>query len=141
MKISVPQTPAELKSFISNLDVIILGKAVEWAKQAYKKVMEGLDDAIAESKGDGLTIEHSREVWYQTCVGSVEVKRRQYRNESGRYRYPLDDLVGMGQYQHKTKRVKELTLGMASIMSYRRSAEVLKEASGIDIPHQTIWGW
>lgn len=139
MEISLPQTATELKSFVNQLDKVILAKAMEWAKQRYKTVMEAVDEAIAENRSDHLTIEHCREVWYQTCLGPVKVKRRQYRDREGKYRYLLDDIAGMNQYQHTTSSVRELALEMASSMPYRRSAEVLRKASAIDLPHQTIW--
>ena len=139
MEISLPQTEVELKSFVSQLDKIILTKAIEWAKQSYKTVMEAVDEAIADNRNEELTIEHCRAVWYQTCLGSVKVKRRQYRDGDGNYRYLLDDIAGMNRYQHTTTGVKELALEMVSFMPYRRSAEVLRKTSAIDLPHQTIW--
>jgi len=139
LEISLPQTTVELKSFISQLDKVILAKAIEWAKRSYKATMEAIDEAIRENRSEQLSIEHSREVWYQTCLGAVKVKRRQYRDKEGKYRYLLDELTGTQKYQHTTASVQELALEMASFMPYRRSAEVLRKASAIDLPHQTIW--
>jgi hypothetical protein len=139
LEISLPQTTAELKSFVSQLDKVILGKAMEWARQSYKTIMEAVDEAIAQNRSEQLSIEHCRTVWYQTRLGSVKVKRRQYRDEEGKYRYLLDELSGTQRYQHTTASVQELALEMASFMPYRRSAEVLRKASAIDLPHQTIW--
>jgi hypothetical protein len=139
LEISLPQTVAELKSYVSQLDRIILGKAMERAKQYYKTVMETIDESIAKHRDKELTIEHNREVWYQTCLGPIKVKRRQYRDKEGKYGYLLDDLAGMDRNQHTTRGVRELALEMASFMPYRRSAEVLRKASAIDLPHQTIW--
>lgn len=139
MEISLPQTVTELKSFVSQLDKVIFDKAIEWAKQYYKTIIETVDEAISENRSEQLSIEHCREVWYQTCLGAVRIKRRQYRDRTGKYQYPLDKLIGMSQYQHTTASVQNLALEMASFMSYRRSAEVLKKASAIDLPHQTIW--
>jgi len=139
LEISLPQTVTELKSLTSRLDQIILGKAIEWARQCYKTAMEEIDKAIAQNKPDELSIEHNREVWYQTCLGPVHIKRRQYKHKGGKYCYPLDDLAGMDQHNHMTTGVQELALELASKMPYRRSAEVLASATAIDLPHQTIW--
>lgn len=139
MEISLPKSPAELKSFLGQLDKIILGKALEWARKCYKAILEEVDELVAEHRSDKFSIEHRREVWYQTCLGPVRVERRQYRDGEGNYRYLLDELMGMSRYQHTTTSVQELALDLASNMPYRRSAEVLRKASAIDLPHQTIW--
>ena len=139
MERSLPQPAAELNRFLSELDKVILGRAIEWAKKCYKTALEALDEAIAACRGKELSIEHRRAVWYQTCLGPVKVRRRQYRDGRGRYRYLLDELMGMGKHQHITVAVQGLALETAAVMPYRRSAEVLRKASAIDLPHQTIW--
>ncbi len=67
------------------------------------------------------------------------MQRRQYRDGGGRCRYLLDELMGMDRYWHTTASVQETVLELATAMPYRRSAEVLRKASGIDLPHQTVW--
>jgi hypothetical protein len=47
--------------------------------------------------------------------------------------------MGMDKYSHTTVKVQELALETASQMPYRRSAEILRKASAVDLPHQTIW--
>jgi len=136
---SLPQSLEELKSWLQQLDEVLFKKAIEWAKQCYKSILEKLDKALTEHRDTGLRIEHCRAVWYQTRLGTIKIRRRQYRNMEGRYRYLLDEITGMRQYQHMTTGVQMLALDMASFMPYRRSAEVLRKASAIDLPHQTIW--
>ena len=139
MKTSLPQLAAELKVFVRRLDTFILEKALEWARKAYKAILEQLDDLSAKESRKELTIEHKRSVWYQSCLGTVKVKRRQYRDREGKYRYLLDELMGMDKHEHITVAVKELVLEMAAVMPYRRSAEVLRKTSAINLAHQTIW--
>jgi hypothetical protein len=67
------------------------------------------------------------------------VRRRQYRDKEREYRYLLDELMGMDKHGHFTVAVQELVLEMAAMMPYRRSAEVLRKTSAIDLAHQTIW--
>lgn len=140
MGISVPQNLVALNTFLQRLDRYLADAAMEWARRCYQAILEEVDRLIAEGRDRQLTIEHCRGVWYQTCLGPVRVKRRQYRGEGkGRYRYLLDELVGMGKYRHVTHAVQERVLEMATLMPYRRSAEVLRKLSAIDLPHQTIW--
>lgn len=138
MAVSVAESTTELKSILPGLDKIILDKALEWGRSCYKAILEELDTVMAESKGK-LQVEHRRGVWYQTCLGAVKVRRRQYRGGDGKGRCLLDECMGMSRYSHVSMSVRKLALEMASTMPYRRSAEVLHKATAIDLAHQTIW--
>ena len=138
MATSVSESGTELKSILPGLDKLILDKAMEWGRRCYKAILEEVDEALAVRKGK-LELEHRREVWYQTCLGAVKVRRRQYRGGEGRGRCLLDERMGMSRYSHVTAIVQELALEMASTMPYRRSAAVLRKTTAIDLAHQTIW--
>lgn len=136
---SVSQPVEELKELLSRLDEVILEKALEWGRQVYQQVVERLDEWLLKLKGQGLETEHLRRVWYSTCLGQVPVRRRQYRERQGKYRYLLDEALGMTGKSHVTTAAKRLVLEIAASMSFRRSAEVLARASAVKLSHQTIW--
>lgn len=73
MKSSTPQTAGQLESFVGQLNKIILDKVMGLGRQYYKEVMEAIDEMIVENRPRELTIEHKREVWYQTCLGAVKI--------------------------------------------------------------------
>jgi len=139
LEISLPQNPAEFNDFIQQLDKVLLERAIEWARKCYKTLLEELDGLLMQNRDRALSVEHRRDVWLQTHLGPVKVKRRQYRDGDGKYRYLLDELMGMSRYRHYTSSVQEKALELASTMPYRYSAEVLRKLSAIDLPHQTIW--
>ncbi len=139
MNISLADSLMELKDFLKHLDKRLQEKVNEIAKKYYKAILEEVDEAVAKYRGDKLQIEHKREVWYQTCLGPVNISRREYRGRDGGRRCLLDMLMGMGKHSHSTLKVQELALETASQMPYRRSAEILRKASAVDLPHQTIW--
>lgn len=136
--VSLPENSTELKAILGQLDKALLDKALEWARKAYKTILAQTDKALAEHRAAGMQIEHLRDVWYQTCLGPVKIQRRQYR-EGKSYRYLLDEMMGMNKRSHVTNGVQVLALDLASMMPYRRSADVLRKTSAIDITHQTIW--
>ena len=136
--VSLPENGTELKTILGELDKALLDKALEWARKAYKSILAQTDKALAEHRTTGLQIEHQRDVWYQTCLGPVKIRRRQYR-EGKTYRYLLDEMMGMDKRSHVTNGVQVLALDLASTMPYRRSADVLRKTSAIDMTHQTIW--
>ena len=139
MNNSLTNSAEELKEFLRHLDQYLKDRAIEWAKKCYQTTLEQIDTLIADNRRDGVSVEHRRGVWFQTCLGAIRIKRRQYRDGEGRWRYFLDEIMGMEKQWHTTVSVQELALEMSSFMPYRRSAEVLKKASAIDLPHQTIW--
>lgn len=139
MKDSLPQSAEELKSFLVRLDERLREKALEWAGKCYKAILETLDSLLAATRPKKTVIEHKREAWYQTCLGPIRVSRRQYRGQDGKRHCLLDELLGMGKYQHTTVVVQENALELASSIPYRRTAEILRKVSAIDMPHQTIW--
>jgi len=139
LTISLTDSLVELKDFLKHLDKKIQEKFNSIARDYYKSILEEVDEAIASHRGSNLQIEQNRSVWYQTCLGPVRIKRREYRGGDGGRRCLLDTLMGMGKYSHTTLKVQELALETASQMPYRRSAEILRKASAVDLPHQTIW--
>jgi hypothetical protein len=143
LTISLPESVTQLKDFLVHLDKTIQDRITEIAKQYYKAILEDVDEALARCRGGKLQIEHKREVWYQTCLGPIKIGRREYRGRDGvgkgERRCLLDNIMGMDKHNHTTLKVQELALETASHMPYRRSAELLRKTSAIDLPHQTIW--
>lgn len=139
MSNSVPKTVEELKQILRYLDHTLIEQLREKLQDYYRSILEAVDKVIADYRSSELQIEHCREVWYQTSLGEVRIKRRIYRDQTGQRRCLLDELMGLDKYQHKTLKVQELALDLVSQMPYRRSAEVLRKTTGIDLPHQTLW--
>ncbi|MDP2720140.1 MAG: ISLre2 family transposase [Dehalococcoidia bacterium] len=131
----------ELKRMIQWLENILMDKALEWAREVYKAILEKVDALLMEHRDKRLLVKHIRSRWYKTSLGAVKVKRRQYRDEKEkRYRYLLDEVSGMEKENgHTSINVQDMALGLACTMSFRRSAEILKKTTPIDLSHQRIW--
>ena len=136
--VSLSETGTELKEILGELDNDLLSAALEWARKVYKTILEQVDEVLAKRRAPGMQIEHLRTVWYQTHLGPVKVRRRQYWDGDS-HRYLLDEAMGMSKRSHITNGVQVLALDLASTMPYRRSADLLRKATAIDITHQTIW--
>jgi hypothetical protein len=138
LKISLTETNKELKEFICNLEKMVLNKVFACASEIYTHLLECMDDLIERFKPKSFQVAHRRQVWYRTMLGTIRVTRRQYQDEKGNYRYLLDELLGMGKYEHTSFGVKEAALELADNMTFRQSADILRMISPIDISHQTI---
>jgi hypothetical protein len=65
-----------------------------------------------------------------TCAGWTQVARRVYRDEEGRRRKPLDEVLGLAPYQRASGHVEEMGAYLASQGTYRISADVLGQVVG-----------
>lgn len=139
MNRSVPEDMKELKQLLMDLDKRILAEVMAWARRLYQAVLEAVDALIMQMRPKTLSVAHIRSVRYHTVLGVVEVKRRHYHAPDGAYHYLLDKMVGMGKHQHTTPHVHDIAVWLASEMPFRKSADVLKMTTGIDLSHQTIW--
>jgi hypothetical protein len=111
---------------------------MEWAREVFKCVLEQIDSLIQRHRPAAFQIVHKRSTWYRTRLGSIRVTRRQYQGEDGRYRYLLDEVMGMAKYRHTTVAVEEIACRLAAEMPFRKSAELLSSMTPIDLSHQTI---
>ena len=138
MKNSLIENSVELKHSFLDMEKTLLAKAIEWAREAFKHILEQIDLLIQRNRPASLRIAHKRSVWYRTWLGPIRVSRRQYQDRDGKYRYLLDELMGMDKYRHTTFAVKEIACRLAGEMPFRKSAEILNRTTPIDLSHQTI---
>jgi hypothetical protein len=138
LKISLIKNAEELKQIVVGVEKDLLAKAMECARKTFGNLLEQIDLLIQKHKPQDLVVVHKRSIWYRTWLGQVRVTRRQYRGSDGKYRYPLDELMGMARYNHTTFAVKEIACRLAAEMPFRRSAEVLSRTTSIDLSYRTI---
>lgn len=107
MKTSLALNDQELKQAIRDLEKTLLAKAIEWAREVYKVMLERLDCLIRRYRAKTLAIEHKRSTWYKTCLWPVRLTITQYRDADGGYHYLLDELLGMEIPSHHCKRARD----------------------------------
>jgi len=120
------------------LDRQFLTELLEWGRVRYKGLLEEVDGILRGMREAGLKVVRKRTVWYRTCLGEVRVERTCYRGKDGKYRYLLDELLGLGRYRHTSLRVRSMALGLAVQMTFRRAAEVLRTLTAAGLSHQAI---
>jgi len=138
LKTSLANNDKELKQVLNDLEKLILTKAYEWARNIFKTIIEQIDNLIKRYREKTLAIEHKRSVWYMTRLGKIRIERRQYRDQNGKYYYPLDRLLGMKKYRHITADVNEFALELAASTTFRKTEEILRKITAIDLSHQTV---
>jgi hypothetical protein len=138
LKTSLIKNAEELKQLVISLEKDILSKAIECAREVFGRLLEQIDSLIRQYRPADLRITHKRSTWYRTWLGPIRITRRQYRGQDGKYRYLLDELMGMDKHRHTTSAVKEIACRLAGEMPFRRSAEVLSRTTSIDLSYKTI---
>ena len=138
MEISVVKAVPDFNSSLENLEHIIYQKAMEWARNTYRAVLDCIDEQIRKKRGEQFSIIRKDETWHTTILGSVRVKRRYYRARDGSYHYLLDELMGITKHRHISRQVQRLSLEMAVQMPYRRVSAIMSKATPVSLSHQTI---
>ena len=138
METSVVKAVPDFNPRLENLQHIIYQKAMEWAREMYRKVLEYLDDEIRKRRVKSLEIVRTDQAWHTTILGSVRVKRRYYRARDGSYHYLLDELMGITKHRHISRQVQRLSLEMAVQMPYRRVSAIMSRTTPVSLSHQTI---
>ena len=138
MKTSLIKNGEELKQLLISLEEMILARAMECARIIFRKLLEMIDTLIRQYRPRDLKVIHKRSVWYRTRLGMIRVSRRQYQDKDGKYRYLLDELMGMDKHRHVTLGVKEIACRLAGEMPFRRSTEILSRTTPVDLSFPTI---
>jgi hypothetical protein len=120
------------------LDGMFLEKLLEWGRGQFAAMLTEIDESLRRVRNTMLRVVRKRPVWYRTCLGAIRIERTCYRDERGRYRYLLDEMLGMGRYRHTTTHATGMALGLAVQMTFRRAAEVLGNLTAVTLSHQTI---
>ena len=121
-----------------DLDECIYQGMQSAGKRLYGELLQAVDDGIQEvvPKGWENTGREKRQV--TTSLGTVQFKRRVYKDETGRRRKLLDEIVGFEKYSRYSLSVMQKGCYLASELAYREAADVLGWLIGDYISHSAI---
>lgn len=138
METSLDKDASDFNTSLMDLENILHQKAMEWARDMYRAVLDCIDEQIRKKRGKQFSIVRKDETWHITKLGSVRVKRRYYRAKDGSYHYLLDELMGITKYRHISRQVQRLAIEMAVQMPFRRASEIMERTTPVNLSHQTI---
>lgn len=96
------------------------------AREAIVRFLEALDLALSQGREAALRLVGKRPRTLVTRFGDVVFKRRLYREKgTGRYRFLLDEALGLPVREAVSKTVATLALSLAAVLPFRRAVEVL----------------
>ena len=101
-------------------------------------LLEAIDDELVKDRSKDLRMISRRPRTIVTKFGSFKVKRRMYRDGSGRGRFLLDEALGLISGSQATASLQATVLKLAAAMPFRQAAAVLEGTSGGVLSHQMI---
>ena len=106
----------------------VFGWACQWGRELIGEAMEALDLALSQGRGPGLRFVGKRPRTLITRLGDITFERRLYREkDTGRYRFLLDEVLGLPVKEAVSKVVADLALGVAAVLPFRRAVAILEK--------------
>ena len=107
-----------------------------WEGKAFRQVcaegqkeaaayLERLEEALYEQRPGDWRVVGFRARTVVARFGEVSIRRRLYQDESGRYRFILDEYLGLEAHQSATPEMQAICSIMGSEMSFRTAAGLL----------------
>lgn len=138
MKQSIAEMVQNLKGG-EGLGEVLVKISMEIAREFYRQVLELVDNYLFQIKGTALKSEGLYPKWIISPLGSVRVRRRKYREDTGGYRYLLDDILGLEGRSPLTPEIKEDCAYIATLLPFMKSAQVIEQAiPEAAISHTTV---
>jgi len=98
-----------------------------------------MNQVIKEQKqGEGWKVKRDDWKTVQFIFGPVRYRRTLMVDQESQNHYPLDDWLGIRNYQRHSPLVEVKVAELASKCTYRDTAELLKEWTAVTISHQTV---
>lgn len=109
-----------------------------------RDALSQLDDALMASRDtERYRCKGYRKTCIKTLLGAVEYKRRVYEDmaavESTKYVYLLDEELNIDRIGLLSSDVCQLAATAVCETSYRKAGELISQATGLSISHQSLW--
>ena len=146
VKIIIAAEVAKQKVELGKMEVEVDEKLDERIHQAMQMAGKALYGIMLQAIDEGIQ-EVVPETWANvgrekrqlvTSLGTMHYKRRVYRDESGKRRKLLDELIGLDRYGRYSLSIKQKGSYLASELPYRKAAEVLSWMIGDYVSHSAI---
>jgi len=138
LKVGERVTEIEKEIQVAQMEPEIRAEMQKMGKVMLEEILQELDKRLmAKWNGQWENLGREKRSW-ATSLGKVEMIRRVYRDEQGRRRKPLDELLGIERYERDSKELKGMGAYLGSELSYRQAAGQLSWLIGEEINKNRI---
>jgi hypothetical protein len=117
----------------------IFRQVCEQGQRKAQAYLEELEEALYKKRPAGWVVVGFRERVLVTRMGEVRLRRRMYRDESGKCRFLMDEYLGLKAYQGATPEMQAMCTKMSGEMSFRKAADTLADWMAGLLSHSTCW--
>ncbi len=114
-------------------------EACRQAQQAAQAWLEEADAWLLRHKPKGWRVVGLRRRTLVTRFGEVTFRRRLYRDEAGRYRFLLDEVLGLPMYQAASAEVMEAVVMLVRGVAFAQAAAILAQLTAGVLSGSTVW--
>jgi hypothetical protein len=100
--------------------------------------LEGLDQELRKRVPAGWRNIGTEERSIMSSMGWIHYQRRIYKDEKGKRRKPVDEVMGVERYGRESQRVQEMGAYLACEGTYRRAASQMSWLMKEEVSHSTI---
>jgi hypothetical protein len=123
---------------LASLERAIFSALMEAGRQLLLQAFGELEDRLLQA-GAGAR-QRRRRRYLLTRFGELRFSRWQTRRE-GRYRYPLDEALGICSGDPCSPWVRQMAAHLAQAHPFRQAAALLGRMIGCFVDHRRLWGW
>ncbi|MFU8796517.1 MAG: UPF0236 family transposase-like protein, partial [Dehalococcoidia bacterium] len=111
---SIEQLAVKLKADVGRWEEEVFKWTCSLAQEVAKALLESIDEDLMRQKDRSLKVEALKPHRIVTVFGDVWIKRRMYRDSNGKYRFLLDEKMGLDKGCQVSPKVKELATFLSS---------------------------
>jgi len=103
-----------------------------------ESLFEKIDDYLAKTREKDLRFVGYKEKTIVSRHGQLNIKRRYYRDRHGKYRFLLDEALGLRKRQAMTRSVASYAATLSAYVPFRVAEDLIFKAFGVALSHQSI---
>jgi len=117
----------------------IFHQVCEEGQQKAQAYLDELEEELYEQRPAGWVVVGFRERVLVTRMGEVRLRRRMYRDGSGKYHFLLDEHLGLKAHQGATPEMQAMCTKLSGEMSFRKASDILTDWMAGLLSHITCW--
>ena len=135
---SIEELGAKIKVDVGRWEVEVFKWTCSLAQEVAKVLLESIDEDLMRQKEGSLKVEALKQHRIVTVFGDVRIKRRMYRDSNGKYRFLLDEKMGLDKGCQVSPKVKDLATFLSSHFPFQRTEEIVRCILPTGISHTSI---
>jgi hypothetical protein len=135
---SIEKLAAKLKVDVGNWEEEVFKWTYTLAQEVAKALLESMDEDLMRQRDVSLKVVALKPHRIVTVFGDVTIRRRMYRDSSGKHRFLLDEKMGLDKGCQVSPKVKELATFLSSYFPFQRTEEILRSILPTGISHSSI---